>query len=287
MPPLSRLRRLPPEGDAASGRAKPDPRRLSAWPAPRPPDKEGRSGSVPRRHGFALWNLSMRAPRHAAGFTLVELLVAIAIMSLLALMSWRGLDGMARAQEQTRARGDELLVVEAALAQWTADLDALQAMDQTTPIDWDGQVLRLTRRGSGTPDEGAFVVAWARRAVNGTDQWLRWQSSPLRTLGEWNTAWQRAALWARSGGAGSAVAERGETVLMPLQDWRLFYYRDGAWYNGLSSSATAPTPQTMGPTAPTNIPDGVRLQIVLPPGRALAGTITRDWVNPTNGGGKS
>ncbi|WP_225977822.1 PulJ/GspJ family protein [Paracidovorax avenae] len=227
------------------------------------------------------------ASRHAAGFTLVELLVAIAIMSLLALMSWRGLDGMARAQEQTRARGDELLVLEAALAQWTADLDALQAMDQTTPIDWDGQVLRLTRRGSGTPDEGAYVVAWARRAVNGTDQWLRWQSSPLRTLGEWNTAWQRAALWARSGGAGNAGAERGETVLMPLQDWRLFYYRDGAWYNGLSSSATAPTPQTMGPTAPTNIPDGVRLQIVLPPGRALAGTIIRDWVNPTNGGGKS
>ena len=29
--PLSRLRRLPPEGDDASGRAKPVPRRLLAW----------------------------------------------------------------------------------------------------------------------------------------------------------------------------------------------------------------------------------------------------------------
>ncbi|MDT0137595.1 prepilin-type N-terminal cleavage/methylation domain-containing protein [Acidovorax sp. PRC11] len=222
-----------------------------------------------------------------AGFTLVELLVAIAVMALLAIMSWRGLDGMARAQEQTRARSDDLLVMQAALSQWAADLDAVQAIDQTTPIAWDGQVLRLTRRGSATPDEGAFVVAWARRAVGGTDQWLRWQSPPLRTLGEWNTAWQRAALWARSGGAGGAATERGETVLMPLQDWRLFYYRDGAWYNALSSSATAPVAQTLGPTAPTTIPDGVRLQLVLPPGRALAGTVTRDWVNPTNGGGKS
>ena len=78
-----------------------------------------------------------------------------------------------------------------------------------------------------------------------------------------------------------------EELKQPLQDWRLFYYRDGAWYNGLSSNATAPVAQTLGPTAPTTIPDGVRLQLVLPPGRALAGTITRDWVNPTNGGGKS
>ncbi|WP_092952585.1 PulJ/GspJ family protein [Paracidovorax konjaci] len=238
-------------------------------------------------HWGPLWLHAPPAARRAAGFTLVELLVAIAIMSLLALMSWRGLDGMVRAQEQTRARADELLVLQAALSQWTADLDALQAIDQTEPIDWDGQVLRLTRRGTATPDEGAFVVAWARRAVNGTDQWLRWQSPPLRTRGEWTIAWQRAALWARSGGAGSAGTERGETVLLPLEGWTLFYYRDGAWYNGLSSSATASAAQGIGPTAPTNIPDGVRLQIVLPPGRALAGTITRDWVNPTNGGGKS
>ncbi|CAM3921334.1 type II secretion system protein J [Paracidovorax anthurii] len=229
----------------------------------------------------------MPVQRRAAGFTLVELLVAIAVMALLALMSWRGIDGMVLAQEQTNERADELLVLQAALTQWSADLDALQAIDQTEPIAWDGQVLRLTRRGSATPDEGAYVVAWARRAVNGTDHWLRWQSPPVRTRGEWRNAWQRAALWARSGGAGSAGGERGETALMPLQDWRLFYYRDGAWYNGLSSSATNTAAQTIGPTAPTNIPDGVRLQIVLPPGRALAGTITQDWVNPTNGGGKS
>ena len=31
------------------------------------------------------------------GFTLIELLVAISIMALLAILSWRGLDGMSRA----------------------------------------------------------------------------------------------------------------------------------------------------------------------------------------------
>ena len=44
--------------------------------------------------------------RSSAGFTLIELMVAIAVMALLAIMSWRGLDGMSRAHEQNRARGD-------------------------------------------------------------------------------------------------------------------------------------------------------------------------------------
>ena len=32
---------------------------------------------------------------------------------------------------------------------------------------------------------------------------------------------------------------------------------------------------------------GTRLQITLPPGQALAGQLTRDWVNPVLGGGRS
>ncbi|MCB1974431.1 MAG: prepilin-type N-terminal cleavage/methylation domain-containing protein, partial [Burkholderiaceae bacterium] len=122
-----------------------------------------------------------RPAQAARGFTLVELLVAMAIMGLMALLSWRGLDGMVRAQEQTRQRGDQLLVLQAALTQWGADLDALLPLPHTTPLDWDGQVLRITRRSSAIPDEGALVVAWARRNVDGTSQWLRWQSPPLRT----------------------------------------------------------------------------------------------------------
>jgi general secretion pathway protein J len=35
------------------------------------------------------------------------------------------------------------------------------------------------------------------------------------------------------------------------------------------------------------VPDGIRLQLDLGPNDALAGRLTRDWVNPLNGGGKS
>ena len=47
----------------------------------------------------------MAAPRFSAaptrGFTLIELLVAISIMALMAILGWRGLDGMSRAQVAT------------------------------------------------------------------------------------------------------------------------------------------------------------------------------------------
>ena len=75
-------------------------------------------GLSPRKSGRA---------RGVRGFTLIELLVGISIMALMAVLGWRGLDGMARAQEPTRKRADELLRVQAALGQWGADLDALLA----------------------------------------------------------------------------------------------------------------------------------------------------------------
>ena len=221
------------------------------------------------------------------GFTLIELLVAISVMALIALLSWRGLDGMVRAQETTHQRADELLVLQAALGQWGTDLDAVMPVAHTTALDWDGQVLRLTRRSSAVPDEGALVVAWTRRDAGSSSQWLRWQSAPVRTRDEWQQAWDQAAQWARTPGD---AERRQEVTLLPLESWQIFYYRGGAWSNPLSSAGTT-TGSATGTTASTAaaaaIPDGVRLQITLPPGQALAGQLTRDWVNPVLGGGRT
>lgn len=210
------------------------------------------------------------------GFTLIELLLAIGVMALLAVLSWRGLDGMVRAQETTRQRADEMLVLQAALGQWGSDLDALLPIANTTALDWDGQVLRMTRRSSAVPDEGALVVAWTRRSAAGTGQWLRWQSPPLHTRWQWQQAWQQAAQWARTPGA---AERRYEVTLLPLDSWQIFYYRGGAWSNPLSSSGSG--------NSSAAIPDGLRLQITLPASQALAGQLTRDWVNPVLGGGRS
>lgn len=211
------------------------------------------------------------------GFTLIELLVAISVMALLAILSWRGLDGMVRAQTQTQQRADELLTLQAGLAQWAVDLDAVVQLPQVGPIDWDGRGLRLTRRSTFGTTETLLVVAWASRNVDGTLYWLRWQSPPVSTRSELQEAWAQAAQWAQNPGE---QERQREVPITPMAQWQVFYFRGNAWSNPLSSDGTGGATQ-----AP--VPDGVRLVLTLPPGQALAGTLTRDWVRPTVGGGKS
>ena len=52
-------------------------------------------------------------PARVRGFTLIELLVALAAMALMAGLSWRGLDGMVRAQSQIQQRADAVLTLQA------------------------------------------------------------------------------------------------------------------------------------------------------------------------------
>jgi len=223
-----------------------------------------------------------QALKNKRGFTLIELLVAIALMALMAALSWRGLDGMTRAQTRMRQHADEGLALQAGLAQWGADLDALAQQPNSPSLDWDGRALRLLRRGSATPGEGLRVVAWSRRQVDGVGEWLRWQSPPLTTRGDLQLAWQQAALW----GQNPSDADRlREVRIVPLENWQIFYYRSDAWSNPLSS-ADAQDSKGAGVTGVDSTPDGVRLVLTLPAGESLSGVLTRDWLRPTLGGGK-
>lgn len=215
-------------------------------------------------------------PQAARGFTLVELLVAIAVMAVLSLMSWRAIDGMSRTQAFTRERADAQAELHGALGQWVADLDAVQPQTELNAIDFDGRVLRLVRRDAlDTPvsSQGLRVVAWTRHATSG--QWARWQSAPLRQRDELQAAWQQATQWAQ---AARDEAVPGEVRLMPLAAWELFYYRGDAWTNPLSATGTTAAGSTTDGGA--NLPDGVRLVLQLPPGAALPGRLQRDWARP-------
>ena len=238
-----------------------------------------------------------RPPQAASrGFTLIELLVAIGVMALMAGLTWRGLDGMTRAQDQVQARADKLLTLQAGLAQWTSDLDAIQQLPGFEGVDWDGRALRLTRRSSSEQGSNLTVVAWARRDIAGTGYWIRWQSPPLSTRAQLQTAWARAAQWGQNPGD---AEKRLEVVLTPLLEWRVFYFRADAWTNPLSSDSAVPPPppSSPGPT-PGNpietgagpalvLPDGIRVVLTLPEGQPLTGTLTKDWIRPTLGGAKS
>lgn len=226
----------------------------------------------------------MVALRHR-GFTLIELLVAIGVLALMAGLSWRGIDGMVRAQATLQQRADQVLRLQAGLGQWVADLDALVQLPNTPAMDWDGRALRITRRSATAPGSGMLVVAWTRRQDGASGQWLRWQSQPLTTRAELQTAWTTAARWAQNPGDAEKAAE---VRIHALDQWRVFYYRSDAWTNPLSSDGAAPRPSgEKAPGPDLTLPDGVRLVLTLPADGAVSGTLTRDWVRLSHSGGKS
>lgn len=274
---------------------------VAAWHSRLPRGVRSRS-----RHGSA--GLSR-------GFTLVELLVALALMALMAVLSWRGFHSMSLSRQQLSSYSEQLLSLQNGVAQWTADLDALEQQPGFNSLEWDGRALRLLRRSSQAPGEGLYVVAWAQGTRAQGSVWMRWQSAPLTSRAQLLAAWSQAALWAQNPGD----AERKQEVLItPLVGWQIVFFRGGAWTNALSSAdvvSMAPTPQAQSPAAlvlppadaasaaagansaaaaspaPANgaglasgktelMPDGIRLVLTLPNEGVISGPITRDWSRP-------
>lgn len=61
-------------------------------------------------------------PRRLAGFTLLELLVAVALMAILAVLSWRGLDSVLASREHITRHTDETRAISVLFSQLDEDL---------------------------------------------------------------------------------------------------------------------------------------------------------------------
>lgn len=228
----------------------------------------------------------------SAGFTLIEVLIALVVMSIMAVLTWQGVDGMSRATKQHRDRADEVASIQTALAQWRTDLDHMIDASQTPPavlgsvqpnqstaraIDFDSRVIRITRSFTG---EELRVIAWGSRNVDTPQgvqrRFMRWTSEPVRTRAQWQAAWDQAGRWGQNPGD----AERAlEVQVLSIDEWQIFYYRNDAWSNPLSAEGAA--------TQTNALPDGVRLVLKLAPTQSPGGSLSIDWVQPTRGGGKS
>jgi general secretion pathway protein J len=214
------------------------------------------------------------------GFTLIEMLVAMALLATLALISWRGLDAMSSARNINQEHQNQVLALTAGLAQWTTDLDAIIQTPFINALEFDGKLLRITRvEGNQNDTNNVMVVAWSKANLEGKEYWIRWQSKPVNTQGELKEQYKLAKIWSDSV---SLANLQDATKIIAIDSWSLLYFRGNAWSNALSSSDEEDIDSDL--LESIVLPDAIRLQISISPQQALSGTITKDWLKPIAGG---
>ena len=208
-------------------------------------------------------------PAARSGFTLVEVLVALLIMSVIAAMGWQGVSAMARSREIASAASERVLRLSALIGQWEQDLAAVYDSPQVPGLSFDGSALRLVRRF----DDGVGLVVWSLQE----GVWRRW-ASPVTTR---QAGLQQAWLASQQ----LQAAQAGQLRLIDgVQAWQIYFWRGQGWSNAQSSGdlqvvaggtpagapgGTPPGSQVGTPAVQVKLPTGVRLQIDLPEGRIL------------------
>ena len=123
--------------------------------------------------------------RNAAGFTLLELLVAIAILAFVSMIAWRGLDSLIGTRARLEPEGDAVRAllttfgqVERDLAHVTApSVFALAVAPVRVQITQDGPVLELVRIAPRNDNDATAVQTVFYRVADGA---LYRQASPPR-----------------------------------------------------------------------------------------------------------
>lgn len=213
-----------------------------------------------------------RARRAVAGFTLVEVLVALFAMTLLAGLAWQGLDGVLRARDAGREMTERAARLATVLAQWEQDLQGLYDSGVAPAIAFDGRTLRLTRRVDG----GVAVVAWSLHGK----RWQRWLGPPTVRAGELQETWLRSLQMQGTEPGHLAVAEG-------VSEWQVYFHRGSDWSNAQSTGDLLPVQPPASsasgamaqPVQREALPNAVRLVITLGEGK-----LTRDIMLGPQGG---
>ena len=196
--------------------------------------------------------------RHA-GFTLIEVLVALAIMAILAVMAFRGVDALTRARSSAMASTDRTLKLNTGMSQF--EYDVSQMVDTKVlpaAIAFDGATLRVARR---TP-AGVQLVVWTLQ----DRRWQRWASTPVVRQGDLTDAWMRSQQW-------SAISGAAVTVLENVDDFQVYTCNPNvagstsggcSWNNVQSTQGTANGSSTI-----TTQAAGIRITLKVPEGEIM------------------
>jgi general secretion pathway protein J len=208
------------------------------------------------------------ARRPAAGFTLVEVLVALLVMAVMASMAWQGVDGIVRARDSNQDRLERALRLNTVISQWEQDLASLQETAVVpSALSFDGASLRLVRRTPG----GLQLVVWSLRPDGAGNSWLRWAGPAVTTSGGLQDSWLRSQQFQGT--------EPGQLrTLAGVAQWQVYFFARNAWTNAQSSGdvAAAPAPGASSVQQRFELPSGVRLVLSFAPDSGLGGSLIRD-----------
>lgn len=126
------------------------------------------------------------------GFTLIELLVAITILAMVAVLSWRGLDGIVRARLALNEELAQTRSMQISFAQLQSDCAQLATPAMTgnrTPVDISPDRLLLIRTMYADQQPGRLHVV-SYRLSNGV--LTRQESAGTRDLDQLGALWQAA-----------------------------------------------------------------------------------------------
>lgn len=202
------------------------------------------------------------------GLTLIELLVALSMVALITALAWRGLDGLLQARVVLNDHQQQMSAISAGVDRWRADLHALEVVQSTGCVEWDGKTLRLTRRAQDGGDGAVLGVVWHWQ----DGQWQRWQSNPVSDAQALRGLWSQLRRWPvlQPGPDGLVFTSEPST---PVRSVSLGYYRFNTWTNPQSSVGVTSADN------PCGVPDAIRLTLDLP-GPAWQGPVSIHWLRP-------
>ena len=172
-----------------------------------------------------------RLRRRSAGFTLIEVMVALLIMAILAALAFRGIDALTRAKTAALAATDRTLKLNTGMSQF--DYDVSQVVNSKVlpqPLMWDGASLRFARR---TPD-GIQLVMWTLQ----DRRWQRWASGATTHTSELTNAWMQTQQWDAISGSAVTVLNDVDTFQAALCNPNSIAVVGCSWNNAGSTAGT-------------------------------------------------
>jgi general secretion pathway protein J len=195
--------------------------------------------------------------RRRQGFTLIELLVAISILAIVAVLGWRGLDGIIRSRSALTSQMEQTRGLQLAFAQMQSDCENLASSSQLhgrAYLQVEDNRITLVRMVLAENQATQLQVV-AYRVRDGV--LTRRESSATRDLQQLDSLWQ--AVLSDTDPAASVALQSGVQT-MGMRFWINSEWQPAAGISTATSAAAGvQIPQAL-PASPTGMEVALSLQ---------------------------